>query len=271
VSVGATAGQKGISSLRPFRHRKFALLWSGGLVSIVGSWMQTVAVGALVAAETGSALWVTVVAAGGFLPLGVLGPIAGALADRLPRRAVLVSGNLAAGAVALAIAALVAAHHDSPALLTLLVTAQGCVSAVLSPFQQAILPDLVPRSEFLAAASLNSAQFNLGRVIGPALAGATIVAFGYPMAFVANAVSFLAVVVALAFVPLSLPVGGSAASVRASLREGWHAARDEPGCWAAICVIAVVGLFASPFIALVPAVAHHLVSAPRPPAASPPG
>lgn len=251
----------GFSSLRPLRHRNYALLWSGGLVSIIGSWMQTVAVGALIASHTGSALWVVVVAAGGFLPIGVLSPVGGALADRLPRRAVLIAANLVAGAVALVIAVLVAAHEYGPLALTLLVTAQGCVSAITGPFQQAILPDLVPRSEFLAASSLNSAQFNLGRVIGPALAGATVLAFGYPMAFVANAVSFLAVVLALAFVHLAPPPPAppeGRPSLATSLRSGFVAAREEPGCRAAIIVIAVVALLASPFIALVPAVAHRL-------------
>jgi MFS family permease len=177
------------------------------MVSVIGSWMQTVAVGALIVAHTGKATWAVVIAAGAFLPIGLLSPVGGALADRIPRRAALVAGNLLAGAVALAIALLVAARRDSPGLLTLLVTVQGSVSAMVGPFQQAILPDLVPPSEFLAAVSLNSAQFNLGRVVGPALAGVTIAAFGYPVAFVANAASFLAVVAALFFVRLSPPPG----------------------------------------------------------------
>jgi len=130
---------------------------------------------------------------------------------------------------------------------------------VIGPFQQAILPDLVPPPEFLAAVSLNSAQFNLGRIVGPALAGVTIAAFGYPVAFVANAVSFLAVVVALFFVRLSPPPGHiGQVGLLASLRIGARAARAEPGCRAAIGTIAVVGLLASPFIALVPVMAHHL-------------
>ncbi len=229
------------------------------MVSVIGSWMQTVAVGALVVAHTGKASWAVVIAAAGFLPIGLLSPFGGALADRVPRRAALMVGNLIAGAVALTIALLVAGGWDSPGVLALLVAAQGSVSAIVGPFEQAILPDLVPRAEFLAAVSLNSAQFNLGRVIGPALAGVTIAAFGYPVAFLANAASFLAVVVALVFVHLSAPPGrAERTGLLASLRRGAQAAWAEPGCRAAIGTIVVVALAASPFIALVPAMAHHL-------------
>jgi MFS family permease len=243
--------------LQPFRHRSFTLLWVAGFISCIGSWMQTVAVGALIISNTGSATWAVLVAAGAFLPIGVLSPIGGALADRLPRRPVLALGNLAAAGTAVLLAILVAAGHDSPGALVALVTVQGSASALIGPFQQAILPDLVPRSEFLAATSLNSAQFNLGRIAGPALAGATVAAFGYPVAFVANAVSFLAVVAALAFVRLG-PPGGRPSGLLAALRSGFTAARREPSCRAAIGTIAVVAFFASPFIALVPVMAHHL-------------
>ena len=248
---------RGLASLQPLRHRSFTLLWAAGFVSYVGSWMQTVAVGALVISHTGNATWAALVAAGAFLPIGLLSPVGGALADRLPRRPVLVIGNLAATVTAVLLAILVAAGHENPAVLVLLVTVQGSASALIGPFQQAILPDLVPPSEFLAAISLNSAQFNLGRIAGPALAGATVAAFGYPAAFVANAASFLAVVIALAFVRLA-PPGGSHARLLASLRSGFQAARREPSCWAAIVAIALVALLASPFIALVPVMAHHL-------------
>lgn len=257
---GGQAGGKrgrGLAALRPFRHRGFALLWTAGLVSIVGSWMQTVAVGALVISDTGNATWAVLVAAGAFLPIGLLSPVGGALADRWPRRPVLAAGNLVAAAAAALIAVLVAAGHDDPAALVALVTLQGSASALIGPFQQAILPDLVPRSEFLAAIALNSAQFNLGRIAGPALAGAAVAAFGYAAAFTANAVSFLAIVVALAFVRLA-PPAGRPAGLLASLRSGFFAARREPSCWAAIVAIAVVAFLASPFIALVPVMARHL-------------
>jgi MFS family permease len=254
---GPPGPARGLASLRPFRHRGFTLLWAAGLISTIGSWMQTVAVGALVISDTGQATWAVLVAAGAFLPIGLLSPVGGALADRLPRRPVLAVGNLAAAATAVALAALVAAGHTSPGALVALVTLQGAAAALVGPFQQAILPDLVPQREFLAAISLNSAQFNLGRIAGPALAGATVAAFGYAVAFVANAASFLAVVVALAFVRLAAP-NGEPAGLLAALRSGFAAARAEPSCRAAIGTIAIVAFLASPFIALVPVMARHL-------------
>lgn len=245
------------AALRPMRYRNFAVLWTAGLVSNVGTWMQTVAVGALVISRTGQASWAVLVAAGAFLPIGLLSPVGGALADRLPRRLVIAAGNVAAGVIAAVIAILVADGHGGPYALLALVTLQGSVSALIGPFTQAILPDLVPRSEFLAASTLNNAQFNAGRIVGPALAGGTIAAFGYPATFVANALSFLAVVVAVMFVRLSRPPGRTG-SVLKSVWSGFAAARAEPSCRAAIIAIGVVAFVAAPFIALVPAMAMRL-------------
>jgi MFS family permease len=246
--------------VRPLRHRNYALLWGAGLVSNVGTWMQAVAVGALLISSTGQATWAVLVAAAAFLPIGLLSPVGGALADRVARRPVLIAGNVAEAAVAFGLAVLVATGHEDPALLVALVAVQGAASALTGPFQQAILPDLVPPAEFLPAIALNSAQWNLGRIAGPALAGAAIAAFGYPLAFDANAVSFLAVVAALAFVRLAPPTGKGGDSLLASLRGGLAAARAEPGCWAAIWTIGVVALIASPFIALVPAMAERMAA-----------
>jgi len=252
-------GSGAAAALRPLRYRSFAVLWTASLVSNVGTWMQTVAVGALVISRTGQASWAVLVAAGAFLPIGLLSPVGGALADRLPRRPVIAAGNLIEGVVAAVIAWLVGTGHDAPYDLLALVTVQGAVSALIGPFSQAILPDLVPRSEFLAASSLNSAQWNAGRILGPALAGAAVAAFGFPASFDANAVSFLAVVAALAFIRLSPPPGSTGPLLR-SMYDGFRAAWEQPSCRAATISIGVVAFLAAPFIALVPAVAHALTN-----------
>ena len=247
-----------LASLRPLRRRSYALVWSAALVSNVGTWMQTVAVGVLVTARTGRSGWTGLVAAAAFLPIGLLSPLGGALADRLDRRRWLIATTVGETAFAAALAAVVAAGRAGPGLVTLLVFGGGAMAAIGFPAYQAMLPDLVPADELLAAVSLSSAQFNLGRVVGPALAGVVIVAAGYAWAFAANALSFVAVIAALLAVRLPPARPSDAVPLGRRLAEGARAAAAEPGCRLAIGMIAVVAVTASPFIALVPAVAVKL-------------
>ncbi len=249
------------ASLRPLRSRNFALIWSAALVSNLGSWMQTVALGVLVYSRTGhaGAGWAGLVAAAGFVPIGLLAPVGGALADRLDRRRWLIVTTLAETAFALVLAVLVAVHLDPPGVLVLLSFLGGAAGAIGFPAYQAMVPDLVPKADLLGAVSLSSAQFNLGRVIGPAVAGLVLLTRNYAVVFGINALSFGAVVIALVLVRLPRPVprpGGQ--SMAARIVEGARAAVAEPGCRSAIICIAVVALLASPFIALVPAMAHVL-------------
>lgn len=255
-SPPAGAGRAG-SPLRPLHSRNFALVWSAALVSNAGSWMQTVALGVLVTARTHQPLWTGLVAAAAFVPIGLLSPVGGALADRFDRRSWLTATTFAELAVAAALAGLAATGTTSPGLVVVVAFLGGSAAALGFPAYQALLPDLVPSEDLVAAVSLSSAQFNLGRVVGPALAGLALVAGGYTLAFAANAASFLAVVVALALVRLEHRATGH--GVRESLHRrvvaGVRIALAEPGCRAAIGSISVVALLVSPFIALVPAMA----------------
>jgi MFS family permease len=133
------------------------------------------------------------------------------------------------------------------------------MTALGLPAFQAILPDLVDRDELLAATSLGLAQYNLGRVVGPALAGLVLAVGSYTWAFAINAASFGAVIVALLFVRLpraSAP--GDEGGLWERIVTGVRAAAAEPGCRTAIVGIGVTALLLSPFIALIPAVALKL-------------
>ncbi len=245
-----------LASLRPLRSRNFALIWSAALVSNVGTWMQTVALGVLIFARTDQPAWTGLVAAAGFLPIGLLAPLGGALADRLDRRRWLIATSLAEMSFAAILAVLAATGHDPPGVLVLLSFLGGASGAVGFPAYQAMVPDLVPSHDLLGAVSLSSAQFNLGRVIGPALAGLALLTHDYGLVFGINAASFAAVVVALVMVRLPAPLdGGGSLGMTARIVVGARVAFGEPGCRAAIVLIAVVALLASPFIALVPAMA----------------
>ena len=245
-------------ALRPLRHRDFSLLFFAGMVSNIGTWMETVAVGALVVDATGKATWAALAAVAAFLPIGVLSPVGGALADRLPRRPSLLTGYLAATALAGCLTALSATGNATPGAVVLVMFGAGSVLALAFPFQQAILPELVPREELLAAVSLGSAQYNFGRVIGPALAAIVIALGSFTWAFAINTVSFLAVVLALGLMRLDSRPVKSAERLSAAIRDGARVARSVPGCRVATGFIALAALLVSPFIALVPAMADLL-------------
>jgi MFS family permease len=254
-----------LASLRPLRHRDFALVWSAALVSNVGSWMQTIAVGVLVTIHTGQARWTGLVAAAAFLPMGLLSPVGGAMADRHDRRRWLLLTTVGETIFAGILTALAATGNAGPVWVTLVVLGGGAMTAIGLPAYQAMLPDLVGPDDLLGAISLSSAQWNLGRVIGPALAGIIIAVGSYTWAFGINAASFGAVMIALLLVrfrPGARP--RDQGRLLARIASGARAAAAEPGCRSAIILISVVALLASPFIALVPAMAvklfHHQAS-----------
>ena len=251
-----------LSSLRPLQRRDFALVWSAALVSNVGSWMQTVAVGVLVTTRTHQAGWTGLVAAAAFLPMGLLSPVGGAMADRVDRRRWLLATTVGETAFATLLAVLAATGHATSLAVTLVVLGGGIMTALGFPAYQAILPDLVAREDLLGAISLSSAQYNLGRVVGPALAGLVLALGSYTWAFALNAASFVAVMVALLAVRLE-PVtpDTEAGNILRRIVTGMRAAASEPGCRLAILVIGVTAFLLSPFIALIPAVAIKVFDA----------
>lgn len=250
-------------ALRPLRRRDFTLIWLAALVSNVGTWMQTVAVGVLIADVTGQAGWTGLVAAAAFLPIGLLSPVGGAMADRVDRRRWLLLTTAGETVFAALLAVMVATGQVKAGAVTLLVLGGGAMAALGFPAYQALLPDLVPRHELVAATSLTLAQYNLGRVVGPALAGVVLAVGSYTWAFAINAASFGAVMVAILLV--RLPARQRAAEeggLWSRIVAGARGAAREPGCRLAIQSIAVTALFLSPFIALVPAVALKLFANP---------
>jgi MFS family permease len=247
------------ASLRPLRGRNFALVWSAALVSNVGSWMQTVAVGVFVTEATGQAKWTGLVAAAAFIPIGFLSPVGGAMADRVDRRRWLLLTTVGETVFAALLALLVGVGAAGPGLVSFLVFLGGCMTSVGIPAYQAMLPDLVDDDDLLAAISLTSAQYNFGRVVGPALAGVVIALGTYTLAFALNAASFFAVIIALLFVRLpAREVDEDGKGLWTRIKDGAHAAAQEPGCRMAIIMIGVAAFLLSPFIALVPAVALKL-------------
>ncbi len=185
------------SALAPLGRSAFALLWIATVVSNTGTWMIDGGAGWLMTQLAPNPATVALVQAATTLPVFLFALPAGALADIVDRRTLLLVVNLAMAAAAVALTALVAADAMTAELLLLFTFLLGAGAAFVAPAWQAIVPGLVPRAELSAAISLNSVGINVSRAIGPAVAGALIVAAGLWAPFLANALSFLAILAAL--------------------------------------------------------------------------
>ena len=245
-------------SLAPFRSRGFRLIWCGALVSNVGTWMETVALGYYVADTTGKASWSAIVAAAGFLPGAIVGPIGSAMADRLRRRRVLFIGSVGSGVVASGLALWVGSGRATPAGIAVLAFVAGCVSAFTFPSFQTTLPTLVPREQLVSAVGLSNAQWNIGRVIGPALAAVSIAIGGIGLALWCNAISYAAVCVAVVLVSFHQEPG-ERRPVFGALADGFRFARSSPAMRSMLVMMVATIAIASPFIAFVPQMATNVL------------
>lgn len=204
----------------PLRHRDFRLLWSGSLVSSVGTWMQRVAQGWLVLTLTGSPFWLGVDAFLGEAPFLALSLLGGVLADRVERRRILLVSQLVQMVCAFALAALILADRVTLGAILGLSFVTGLATAFGAPAFQAFFPTLVPHADLPKAIALNSIQFNLARVAGPGIAGLAFERIGAAGCMTANGLSFLAVVLALRAIPRRPAAGARGASVLEGLKEG---------------------------------------------------
>jgi MFS family permease len=248
------------NALAPLRHSAYARLWSGAFVSNIGTWMETLALGVYVTDTTHQAAWTGTIAAAGFVPIAFFGPIGGALADRMPRKVLLMTTTFVQTGLATLLTLLFAIGHPSAPLLALIAFGNGICAGLGFPAFQAILPDLVPLEDLPGAIALSSAQFNLGRIVGPALAGLVIAVGGYAWAEGVNAASFFAVIAVLLTLTLPKPhADARAQKLFHSIAEGFRYVRNERGLRINAAAMCLNTFLAAPFIALVPAMAENVL------------
>jgi MFS family permease len=235
-------------AVRAFKHRDFAIFWTGALASNTGSWVQNLAVPYVLYEVTGSAFWVGLATFTQFLPAMVLGPLAGSIADRRDRRRVLFTTQTLLAISALALWGAWAAGVRSPWAILALVTVSGVFGGLSIPSWQAFINDLIPREDLLSAVTLNSLQFNAARAIGPGVAGLVLVSLGPSWAFLINALSFVFVLLALSLVRVR-PVARTTALAGNFLRQFGRAlryTRTQPGILVGITCAVLVGALGNP-------------------------
>ncbi|MBU0881495.1 MAG: MFS transporter, partial [Candidatus Omnitrophica bacterium] len=179
---------------RTLRYRNFRIFFMGQNVSLVGTWMQQVAMGWLVYRLTGSALLLGVVAFSNQIPIFILSPLGGVVADRFNRRKLLIITQALSAAQAIILGALTLTGHIQIWHIIALGIVLGCINSFDIPARQSFLVEMVEKKEnFGNAIALNSLMFNAARLIGPSIAGLVIALFGEGVCFLVNGISYLAV------------------------------------------------------------------------------
>lgn len=246
-----------------FAIPEFRRFWIGALISNSGSWMQNVSVPFVLYQLTESATWVGVASFAQFFPAVLLGPLGGSIADRFPRRSVLLAAQAAMAAIAVALWALWSTGSAAPWSITVLVALLGATSGIAIGSWQAYVSELVPRHLLLNAVTLNSAQFNGARAFGPALGGLVLATLGPSGAFALNAVSFVAVLAALASIPggpAAIDAAAERPSVLGETKETISYIRGMPGIAACVVVVASIGFLGSPVFPLLAVFAEEVFS-----------
>ncbi len=244
-----------------FAIPEFRRFWVGALVSNSGSWMQNVSVPFVLYQLTESATWVGVASFAQFFPAVLMGPLGGSIADRFPRRSVLLVAQTAMAAIAIALWALWSSGAAAPWSIAALVALLGATSGIAIGSWQAFVSELVPRHLLLNAVTLNSAQFNGARAFGPALGGVVLATLGPSGAFALNAISFVAVLAALASIPgqpAAIAAAGERSSVRRETKETIAYIRGMPGIAACVLVVASIGFLGSPVFPLLAVFAEEV-------------
>ena len=249
---------------RALSHRNFRLFWIGAFLSNVGTWMQAVAQGWLVLQLTNSAFWLGLDAFMATAPGFLFTLLGGVFADLIDRRRLLLYTQVVAGITALALASLVATGAVNRWMVLGFSFVTGCCMALASPSYLAMTYDLVGREDLANAIAMNSTQFQLSRVVGPALAGVAFRVFGLAGCFFANGVSFVFVVLSLWMVrpehnpsTAAHPVSDRRALWR-DLVEGVRYVRNRPRVSSLLILSAVNSLFGAPYFSMVPIYARDI-------------
>jgi MFS family permease len=210
------------ASFRALRHRNFRFYWSGQLVSLIGTWMQSVAQGWLMHTLTSSAFMLGLLGFVQFIPVLPLALFAGVIADRVDKRRMLLVTQSLLLLQATTIAAVVSAGSVKPWMVLALALFYGIANTFDLPARQSFVIEMVGREDLANGIALNSAAFNAARIVGPALAGLLLAGIGEAGCFWINALSFLAVIGGLAAMrlPARVPTAHDSKSVSSTLREG---------------------------------------------------
>jgi MFS family permease len=243
-------------TFRALRHRNYQLFFAGQLISLIGTWMDQVAESWLVYRLTGSALLLGTVAFASQIPVFLLAPIGGAVADRVDRRKILVVTQTSMMLLTFVLAWLTLSHRVQIWHIVTLAALTGVVNALDLPARQAFVVDMVAREDLVNAIALNSSMFNGARIVGPSLAGIVVAAIGEGWCFFANGVSFIAVIAGLLLMRIDRPRLAIEGSPLENILEGFRFVAGTGPVRALMLLLGLVSFTAMPYAVLMPLLRH---------------
>lgn len=242
------------------QSRDFRLFWFGQMVSFSGTWMHSVAQSWLIYSLTHSPLSLGIIASLASLPILLLTLVGGIVADRYPKRTVLIVTQLLSALLALVVAVLADFEVITVWYVGVTAFALGIVNAFDVPTRQAFLVEVVDRNAITNAIALNSVAFNSARILGPVVAGFVISLAGIPACFYLNAASFGAVLIALLYINERGVKTLESKGMLIDIAEGWRFVTQDRAVFQIMGLIAVFSLFGIPYITFLPVLADEVLS-----------
>jgi MFS family permease len=246
-------------TLRALRHRNFQLFFTGQIISLTGTWMQSVAQAWLVYRLTGSALLLGAVGFAGQIPVFLLAPLAGTVTDRTNRQRLVIATQIASMILAAILAWLTLSGLVQKWHIMVLASLLGVVNAFDVPGRQAFLVDMVGRQDLMNAIALNSSMFNGARVIGPAVAGILVARIGEGWCFAVNSISYIAVIIGLLMMRVHCPPRSTSPSPFADIVEGFRWVNNTKVIRTLLLLIGLVSLVGMPYTVLMPIFADKIL------------
>ena len=248
------------ATLRALRHRNFQLFFSGQLISLVGTWMQTIAESWLVYRLTGSPFLLGAAGFASQFPVFLVAPLGGIVADRFNRQRVVIGTQISSMILALIFAILTLTGVVRVWQIFVLATLLGVVNAFDIPARQSFLVDMVGKEDLMNAIALNSSMFNGARIVGPAIAGILVAKIGEGWCFFANAVSYIAVITGLLLMRVERPTRlASSGPALAHLKEGLDFVLNNEPILVLLLLLGLVSLVAMPYSVLMPVFADRIL------------
>lgn len=249
------------SPFRALRSRNYRLFFVGQGISLIGTWMTRLATAWLVYRLTDSAFLLGLVSFAGQFPSFFIPPIAGVWVDRLDRHKVLIATQVLAMVQSLAMAALTLSGHITIGWVVALALFQGVITAVEIPTRQSFVVLMIDdRADLSNAIALNSSNFNVARLVGPAIAGAVVAAVGEGYCFLIDGLSYIAVIGGLLAMRLTRDVRPRADThVWLEVAEGWRYVAGSAPIRTVLIFLALVGVFSAPYTVLTPMIAGRIL------------